>query len=292
MARRLEKELADVEFRMAKGLDRCDQFYDDGQLLHCRHSRSKTLFLHSDYFEAPQALDDSFRALKGNHDVIRIDFYCDSDQEFAGFAETICDLPTVTLIQVADLQRLPPIQRDTPLFIDDNIHSQSLDAFLNNDSSLARARDTYVFMQRTSGWTITVSFVGPSSGNLVLRLKHRAYRPGITLTILGTSFTLAIPESLTIDDINLHPIGNSPSDQLSFVPNTRNNLILQTSSFMGAYNLHDLQLLGEDGDPYGQPSQPKISAIEFDAVSMPEDRESWDIVSDTPDDHKSLDSEP
>jgi hypothetical protein len=51
---------------------------------------------------------------------------------------------------------------------------------------------------------IAVSFVGPSCGKLILRLKHRATGPDTTLTALGKSFTLAIPESLTIDDISLH----------------------------------------------------------------------------------------
>jgi hypothetical protein len=250
MAHRLERELADVKFRMAQGLDRCDQFFDDWTLLRCRHSRSKSLALHSDFIKAP--LDFHFRALKGNNDVIDIRFYCDSDQEHAWFAETITDLPSVTSIGVWDRQQ---IQRDTPLFIDNDNDSQSLETFLNNDESLARTRDTYVFMRGTFG-DMAVSFVGPSSGNLILRLKHRAHIPNITLTVLGTSFTLTIPESLTIDDINLHPIDNSYS-QLSFKPNARNNLILRTSdsSPIVNYTLQDLQLFDEDGNLYGQPSQ-------------------------------------
>jgi hypothetical protein len=130
MALRLKKELADVEFRISQGLDRCNQFFDDWQLLamECRHSRSKSLHLYSDFLKAP--LDFYSRALKGNDDVIHIDFYC-SDQEHASwFAETIHDLPLVTSIKVLDPQRLPPIQRNTPLFIDDYFHSQSLDTFL------------------------------------------------------------------------------------------------------------------------------------------------------------------
>jgi hypothetical protein len=105
MARRLKKELADIEFRIAQGLDRCDQFFGDSddmhdQLLYCRHSRSNKRLLSMDFYsEAPRALDFLFRALKGNNDAIHIEFYCDSDesdQQYAGFAEVICNLPSVT----------------------------------------------------------------------------------------------------------------------------------------------------------------------------------------------------
>jgi hypothetical protein len=266
------------------------------QLLECRHSRSKSLKLFNDNVKT---LDFLSRELKGNNHVIHIDFDCEFNQDHhdAWFAETICDLPLVTSIQVSGTQRtqrLPPIQRHTPLFIDDHPSSQSLGTFLNNDQSLARTRDTYVFMQHTDNCNIAVSFIGPSSGDLTLRLKHCARLPDTTLTVLGTSFTLTIPESPTIDDINLYPIGDSPS-QLSFAPNIRNNLILQTSKLK--YFLQDLQLLDEDGHLYGQPSQRDIPATEFDAHSMPDDRESWDFnfESDavrTADDSESRDSEP
>jgi hypothetical protein len=114
---------------------------------------------------------------------------------------------------------------------------------------------------------IAVSFVGPSCGNLILRLTHRATRPGITLAVLGTSFTLTIPESLTTDDINLHAIGNSPS-QVSFRPNTRNNLIFKAPMY--THDLQRIQLLDEHGHPY----QHNTPATEFDALSVPCDRES------------------
>jgi hypothetical protein len=104
-------------------------------------------------------------------------------------------------------------------------------------------------MEGILGNTIAVSFVGPSSGNLILRLKHCATGPDATLTVLGTSFTLAIPESLTIDNISLHPISDS-SSLLSFVPDTRNNLILRAPLI---YALRDIQLLDEGGSPYSQP---------------------------------------
>jgi hypothetical protein len=58
------------------------------------------------------------------------------------------------------------------------------------------------------------------------------------------------------------------------MPNTRNNLVLRTSSFQ--YTLQDLQLLDEDGNPYRQPFQRNITASELDDLGMP-----W------PDDHES-----
>jgi hypothetical protein len=275
MARRLKKELADVEFRIAQGLDRCDRFFDDEQLLRCRHSRSKSFILDSDRIKAP--LEFYFRALKGNNDLIHIQFGCFSDREYATLAKTICNIPSIASIWVYDPQRLPLIQRDTPLFIDGFYGSESLETFLDNDQSPAHNRDTYVFMSGLLSNTMAVSFVGPSSGNLILRLQHRAGEPDITLTILGTSFTFSIPESLTVDDINLHPIGNS-SSQLSFTPDTRINVIIQTSSLSSSagYTLQDLQVLDEDGNPYGQPSQHNIPATEFDTLRTPDDREHRD----------------
>jgi hypothetical protein len=173
MAHRLKKELADVEFRMAQGLDSCDQFYDERQLLNFRHSRSKVLVLRSHYSKA--LLDLYFRAPKGNNDVILFDFFCDSEQEYTWLAETNCDLPFITSILVQDRQRLPLIQRDTPLFINDDTDSQSLETFLISNKALADTRDTYVFMKRTHDiQVIAVSFIGPSSGNLILRLKQHS----------------------------------------------------------------------------------------------------------------------
>jgi hypothetical protein len=276
MARRLKKELADVEFRIVRGLDSCDQFFDHEQVLECRYSRSKSFFLDAHSVRAP--LDVYFRSLKANNNVIQIDFCGRSDEEYTSFAQTICDLPsTATSIRVFHPEQLPPIQCDTPLFIHNFTGIPSLETFLNNDQSLARTRDTYIFMSRTKRWRVAVSFIGPPSGNLILRLKHRAREPNISLTVSSTSFALTIPESLTIDDINLRPIGNS-SSPLSFVPNTRNNLILQTSSEspMYTHDLQDLQLLDEDGNPYGQPSRRNISTTEFDTLTMPDDHESED----------------
>jgi hypothetical protein len=248
-AHRLKKELADVEFRIAKGLDSCDpKIFEDPYLLRCRHSRSKELYLNDSQGRAP--LDFYSRALQGNNHVIYIFFFGNSDEDYAWFAQTISDMPSVTSIEVNDPQRLPPIHRDTPLFIDDG-HPQSLETFMTSEQSLARTGDTYVFIKSTLDiQDIAVSFVSPSSGNLILRLKHYDDLTTTTLAVLGTSFTLTVPESLTADDINLHAIDES-NPLLSFTPNTRNNLILRISKSL-YYTLNDLQLLDEDGNEYCQ----------------------------------------
>ena len=257
MTCRLKMELADVEYRISQGLDGCDQIVADWNIFQCRHSRSKSLDLHLVFEGSP--LDFYYRALdalKCNNDVIHIVFH--GSENYAWIAETIRDMPSVTSIQVGNPRLLPPIPRDTPLFINDdndNDNEESLETFLKHDESLARTHNTYVFIGSGGGWTIAVSFVGPSSGDLILRLKHRTFGldSDATLTVLGTSFTLAITKSLTIDDINLPSDGNS-SSQLSFTRDARNNLILRIPSPW--YTLLDVQLLDEDGCPYGRPNNP------------------------------------
>ena len=251
MAHRLKKELEDVEYRISHGLDHRDQFVHDEDLLRCRHSRSKSLSLSHLVFPKP-SLDFYSRALVCNNDVIHIVFR--GFKNYAWIAETIRNMPSVTSIQVDNTRLLPSIPRDTPLFIgdyDDDEASESLETFLKSDDSLARSHNTYVFIKSGRVWTIAVSFVGPSSGDLILRPKHRTAGPDATLTVLGTSFTLAITKSLTIDDINLHSDDNS-SSQPSFKRDARNNLILRIPQIK--YTLHDIQLLDEDGYPYGQPN--------------------------------------
>jgi hypothetical protein len=250
MTCRLQKELADIEFRIAQGLDQSDQFWNDELVLKCRHSQAKSLVLSREDFKAP--LDVYTRALQANNEVIYISCDCNSDEDYAWFAETIRGMPSVTSIKITspESRRLPPIQHNTPLFIHGNLSSQSIETFLNNDRLLACSRETRVFLTCTSSRTIAVSFFGPSSGNLRLRLKHRARRLNTTITVPSTSLTLAIPETLTTDDITLHPT-DSPSCPLFFIPNTRHNLVIQEMS--GNYDLQDIQLIDKDGKPYGQP---------------------------------------
>jgi hypothetical protein len=58
-----------------------------------------------------------------------VDLLLNSDPKYAWFAETICDLPSVTSIVGFNRQRLQPIQRDTPLFIDDGVRPDSKTIF-------------------------------------------------------------------------------------------------------------------------------------------------------------------
>ena len=90
--------------------------------------------------KAEVPLDLYSHAIKGNNTAIHIEFNSKSDEEYAWFAETICNLLLVTSINVDCPQRLPPIQCGTLLFIYDHHHqnSQSLETLLDNDESLAR----------------------------------------------------------------------------------------------------------------------------------------------------------
>jgi hypothetical protein len=67
-----------------------------------------------------------------------------------------------------------------------------------------------------------------------------------------------LSESLTIDDITLHPIqdvGPSESHHLSFEPGIRNEIFIQYKDAVDppwtvTLSLHDVELLDEDGLEY------------------------------------------
>ena len=243
MAIRSRKELDDIEFRLTQGLERCDQFWVDEQLLECRRSRSNTLYLDKLSLEAP--LEVYSRALKQNNTTTHIIFrWFDSDDDRRWIADTIRDLPWVTSIYVPNRELLPTIDRTTPLFIDD-YDGQDINTFLDNDSQLAHSQGTFIFI---IPGTIAVSFVGPTSGNLILRLTHRSTT---TLTVTGASVQLSLSSLLTVDDITLHA-SPSESDKPSFEPGIRNNLIIQV---VGWYSAHDIRLLDQSGNCHDAASQ-------------------------------------
>ena len=240
VASRLIRELEDVKERLTQGLERCDQFWSDEQLLKCRHSRSKTLLLLKLGLEAP--LEVCSRALKQNKTTTHIGFY---DFHFANdyqwIADTIRDLPWVTSIFVEDRKLLPVIDRTTPLFIDDH-NGHDIKTFLENDPQLAHSRATFIFVNRGRN-RIAASFVGPTSGNLILRLTHRSNTGSTSLRVKGTSFQLSLSSSLTVDDITLHARLSSKSDKPSFQPGIRNNLIIQVTGW--PYSVYDIRLLDQ-----------------------------------------------
>ena len=242
MENRFTMEIEDVTNRLNQGLERCNDFMVHSMLVECRHSRSKVLTLDT-LLRVP--LEVLSRELKRNKNVIYLHFHVYSDEAYPWVADMIRDMPWVTTIYVQDAKRLPDIQRDTPLCIND-LYTQDIDfqTFLNDDPRLASSQDTFIFFYFTP--TIAVSFVGPESGNLILKLSHSS-ADGAYLTVKGTSFQLAIPHSFTVDYITLYAHPSEPG-HLSFERGTRNNLIIQvTRNNPYDYDIHDIQLLDEAG---------------------------------------------
>ncbi|KAF8817319.1 hypothetical protein BYT27DRAFT_7201762, partial [Phlegmacium glaucopus] len=214
---RMDKELEDTAFRLKRGseLGRFDQFWDDDTLFECRYSRSKWLYLSTLFTSTP--LEIYSHALEGNKNIIHITFgYSDSDVNW--IQATICDLPWLTSIS-QDWSGRPPLDLG--------------------------------MMQK-----ISISFVAPISGqSLVLRLKHSGKEDAPLEVTLGSTIIQLNPssESLTIDDITLHPIpGPSESDYLSFEPG-RNDIVIQFRETVEDHGhfLHDVELLDEAGKHYG-----------------------------------------
>ena len=189
----------------------------------------------------------------------------------------IRNMPYLTSVYTdTNPKHLGDIQRDTPLFID--TFGADIAAFLDhNKLRFEESHRTFVYInngycpdfqvptqlgQRSSA-TIAISFFGPMSDCLTLRLRHRASGPGVTLVaddMTGSpAFVLPIPSTLTVDDITLRP-RPAPSSCITFERGIRNNLIIQVQS-SGTYTfywLQDIQLLDEGGHPYN-PHLPDIS---------------------------------
>jgi hypothetical protein len=183
----------------------------------------------------------------------------------------ICSMPSLTSIYVLDgnaARQLLDVQRDTLLFIDTYAtNTSAIFDFLNdNKSQLEKTHQTYIFfssghspffdsqdMMLRTGSTITISFSGPTSGNLILRLRHRSgpVDTALVVTTESSTFELPIPPSDTTHNITLHANPGS-SGHLSFEPGTRNNLVIEISSnaAYAQYRLRDIQLLDEEERPY------------------------------------------
>jgi hypothetical protein len=218
-------------------------------------------------------LTEPLEVIGAMSDVIFVNFYpVDSDEQYAQLAELICNLPSVTSICVPDPRRLPAIQRDTPLFINDYHGSRyrEIEAFLrDSQSQLAHTRRTHVFihtgdydpsiapsrLRLSSGSKIAVSFFGPPSGNLSLILTHSSGDTAETLILKGSqgSRTLeyTVPFSLTTTLFTLSPMSSDPP---SFVPSIRNNLIIEGIS--QGYIVRDIRLHDEAGNDYN-PASPE-----------------------------------
>ena len=258
MASRLGRELEDVKERLDQGLERCDQFWVDDYLLHCRHPQSKILYLLKPRLQAP--LEVYSRALKQNKIIAYIEFGdFDSDDDRRWIADMIRGLPWITSICVSNRELIPAIDRRAPLFIHDFRH-HDIRTFLATDQQLAHSQGTFIFVTPD---TIAVSFVGPTSGNLILRLTHRSTTDSTDLILTGTSFQLSLSSSLTVDDITLHP---SPCefDKPSFERGIRNNLIIEVVRW--SYSVDDIRLLDQRGNRYDAAARCVLLAIAIDPL--------------------------
>ena len=226
MKSRLGKELDDVEFRFEQGLDKCDQFWGGDRLVRARHSRAKWLDMPISSDKAK--LEAFSRALETRNDVIYIDFW---GSDIGWVIESIQMLPSLTsvIINKRDktkfLHRIPDIQRDSPLSVNTEIdwsdtnedaHSDGTNDALtilpNNKKPVNKTQRTFIFITnpgRSPAFSSTeiglnhpslvISFFGPPSGTLTLRLRHRSSRPEATLIVTGSpkrfKFEYPIPSS-------------------------------------------------------------------------------------------------
>jgi hypothetical protein len=199
---------------------------------------------------------------------------------YTDLAKLVHDLPSVTSIHVQNSTFLSTTLqdlRDPPLFINDHVGSNKIETFLDKyQSRLARTRHTLVYIDTGSfrpvtypaswlllspGAKIAVSFFGPSSGNLVLKLTHRApssssYDPETPILQWSHgshTHTCKVPSSVTVENITLFP---SHSDTLSFVQGTQNtfvectqnNLIIEVIN--NDYMIQDIQLQDDRRNAY------------------------------------------
>ena len=272
---RMENEIEDTEFRLKRGADlgRFDQFWDGSMLFKCRYSRSKWLYFVEDLSTVP--FEIYLHALKGNKNIINITFsHFVPDSDIDQFLDKIYDFPWMTSISW-DSFGLPAIHRD-PLFIQST--NNDLITFAKEIRPKLNFFSTYIFTdaegydmrfteQLGNNARVLISFVAPTSGkSLILRLKHSGEEDGpLEITLgsniiqLGLKPSSMSESSLTIDDITLYPIQFprlSNSDQLSFEPEIRNEIVIEFRRKVErrGHFLHDIEFLDEAGREYSSHS--------------------------------------
>jgi len=266
---RLEQQL-EIASQSSVALQDAIFWMDDSHgLTEFKVSRSKWLSAHMLRFYSGPLYT---RALQAMDDAIFVVFnHVNSDHDYALVTEVIRNLPSLTSIHISDAHQLPAIERDTPLFINDRDGSNEIETFLNdNQSQLALTRRTLVFIDTgrfvtstdpgrlglSLGSKIAVSFHGPPYGSLILKLTHSS-DDGAVMLILREShssrtFEYPVPFSPTTININLFP---GSSDHPSFVPNTRNHLIIEVAQgIWKGYVIRDIRLQDEAGNDYNSAS--------------------------------------
>ena len=260
---RMENEIDDTEFRLKRGSDlgRFDQFWDDDNLFTCRYSRSKWLYLEEDFNSAP--IEIYSHALKGNKNIIHISFDHDFYVNLAKY-----DLSWVTSISFDVKPTRLAIYRH-PLFIKST--NNDLITFAKEIRPKLEPFSTYIFTDAGISGSysgklgksarVLITFVAPKSNkSLILRLKHSVRNSEdvpleVTLGSTVIQLNSSSKSSLTIDDITLYPIqvpGPSESDNLSFEPGIRNDIVIRFGRTANRHGhlLHDIELLDEAGLEY------------------------------------------
>jgi len=240
MQSRLHRELEDIKFRLAQGLENCDKFWSYSSIVPLKHSRTKWLRLKID--SDAENLEVYSRALIENKNAIfiSIEFTMKPSVQQNNWIENLIQTRGMRSIYVY-------VRRES---------SQSFDAespIRNGGPSIVihPAGCPKIFeslLRLDNNSTIKISFKGPSSGNLTLSLTHRSRVSGTTLTmkVAQTSDILELPipseSSLTLDDITLYP---RPSGWPSFEPNEENDLTIRVNSRLWDYFIQDIKLLDE-----------------------------------------------
>ena len=251
---RLESEVQDVDERLANGLEHCNQFNSDKDLVDLTHSDSKWLSINI-------SRDGAIRALSRNKHVIFVDVYSASSRDISQFIAAIRNTTSCTSITwegdpiPASIELPPNILSFSPTWM---LSSEQKDTLVLNQSQLDK-RTTIEFSgiyvtdrgltPFSSGGSFTLRFFGPSSDYLTLRLIHRSTRAEQFLQVESQAFRHPIPqsESFMLEDIRIMPQDATSSSGLTFEPGTRNTLAF-TCSYWEYFR--DIELLDKDGFPY------------------------------------------
>lgn len=275
MTSRLKSELDHIKLRLQRGLDCYNQFWSSPKVIECRYSQSKWLRIN----KSDSALLKVYsHELKSNNHILWIGF-SECKEDLKGVVEMFSKTPSLTSIYFYGVQHHKftfKIPNNKLLFINDLSHHGSnpmrMMNFLNNSYNQSQQEqtstyNTLIFMDTVAATIhgselhlgaaakIAIRFFGPESGALILKLIHRSVHvsgpdPRLKVQTLPSiePFKFTIPSSLTIDEITLHPVSNSPYI-LSFTPGTQNILTITPMPSL-TYGIQDIQLLDEQKKPY------------------------------------------
>jgi hypothetical protein len=264
---RLTKEAEDIEMRLERGLEKCDQLCTDYALFQFRHSHLKWRALTGKPLK--RYADDIGRA----SDVTHITCSCSDQADVRWIFEKIQAMSLITSIDLS-MEFTPVVHaQDLIPFIENNRHLLSITGIDDTDiedvlnrnlesnstrtviSPLSRGISfKFGYLSYSRGDFAKISFFGPSSGKVILRLEHYSECPNTTVHILqGQNRDLPLEKvpkrCWTIDEITLHSrrTESDHHDSISFEPGMRNELTLRCKidkNFGGfQYRIRDIQVL-------------------------------------------------